>query len=60
MEEQRLKKLGIIKAKELTKNFDEHYEVYKKKAEEAGHTGELKFIKEHGRVFIYVVLCHID
>jgi hypothetical protein len=56
MEEQRLKKLGIIKAKDLTKNFDEHYEVYKKKAIEAGCTGELKFIKEHGRVFVYVVL----
>lgn len=60
MEEQRLKKLGIIKAKDLIKNFDELYEVYKKKAEEAGCTGELKFIKEHGRVFIYVVLWHID
>jgi hypothetical protein len=56
MEEQRLKKLGIIKAKELTKNFDEHYEVYKKKAIEAGYLGELRFIKEHGRVFVYVVL----
>ena len=56
MEEQRLRKLGIIKAKDLTKNFDELYEVYKKKAEEAGYTGELKFITEHGRVFIYVVL----
>jgi hypothetical protein len=56
MEEQRLKKLGIVKAKELTKKFDELYEVYKKKAEEAGYTGELRFIKEHGRVFVYVVL----
>ena len=56
MEEQRLKKLGIVKAKDLTKNFDELYEVYKKKAVEAGHIGELRFIKEHGRVFVYVVL----
>jgi len=60
MEQQRLKKLGIVKVKELTKNFDEYYEVYKKKAEEGGHTGELRFIKEHGRVKIFVVLCHID
>lgn len=56
MEEQRLKKLGIVKAKELKKNFDELYEVYKKKAIEAGCDGELKFITEHGRVFVYVVL----
>jgi len=56
MTEQRLKKLGIVKATKLTKNFDELYEAYKKKALEAGYTGELKFINEHGRVFIYAVL----
>ncbi|MEI6880332.1 MAG: hypothetical protein WCK82_03225 [Bacteroidota bacterium] len=54
--EERLRKLGIEKAKTLTKNFDELYEVYKKKAEEAGCTGEIKFIKEHGKVSIYVVI----
>ena len=53
---ERLKKLGIEKAKNLTKDFDNLYEVYKKKAVEAGYFGELRFIKEHGRVFIYVVL----
>lgn len=58
MAEQRLKKLGIVKATKLTKNFDELYEAYKKKAEEAGYFGELRFINEHGRVFIYVVLWH--
>ena len=58
MAEQRLKKLGIVKATKLTKNFDELYEAYKNKAEEAGYIGELKFINEHGRVFIYVVLWH--
>jgi hypothetical protein len=56
MAEQRLKKLGIVKASKLTKNFDELYEVYKKKAEKAGYIDELMFINEHGRVFIYVVL----
>jgi hypothetical protein len=58
MEEQRLKKLGIEKAKSLNKDFDKLYEVYKKKALEAGYTGELRFINEHGRVFIYVVHFH--
>ena len=56
MTEKRLSKLGVVKAKQLTKNFDELYEVYKKKAVEAGYLGELRFIKEHGRVFVYVVL----
>ena len=28
----------------------------KSKAEESGYTGEVKFIKEHGRVFVYVVI----
>jgi hypothetical protein len=56
MTEQRLKKLGIVKTTKLNKNFDELYEAYKNKAEEAGYIGELKFINEHGRVFIYVVL----
>lgn len=56
MTEERLKKLGIEKAKELNADFDNMYEIYKKKALEAGCEGELKFINEHGRVFIYVVL----
>jgi len=56
MPEERLKKLGIEKTKVLNANFDELYEKYKKRAEEAGCEGELKFIREHGRVFIYVVL----
>ena len=60
MPEERLKKLGIEKTKVLNANFDELYEKYKKRAEEAGCEGELKFIREHGRVFIYVVLWHID
>jgi hypothetical protein len=56
MDEQRLRKLGVIKSTELSKNFDEYYDTYKSKAEESGYTGEVKFIKEHGRVFVYVVI----
>ena len=56
MTEERLIKLGIEKVKNLNKDFDNLYEKYKKKAIDAGYTGELKFIKEHGKVLIYVVI----
>jgi len=56
MAEERLRKLGIEKIKDLNKDFDKFYEAYKKKAEEAKCFGELRFKKQHGRVFIYVVL----
>lgn len=56
MLKQRLKKLGIEKSKVLTEKFDEIYEKYKNKALETGNAGELKFIKEHGNVIIYVII----
>lgn len=56
MENERLKKLGIEKTKTLNEDFDKVYEFYKQRALEAGCLGELKFKKQHGRVFIYVVL----
>lgn len=49
-----LKKLGIEKSKTLDKNFDEVYEKYNTKAKSLGFYGDLKFIKEHGKVLIYV------
>ncbi len=58
--EERLRKLGIEKIKVLNDDFDNLYEKYKKKALEAGFEGELKFKKQHGRVFIYIVIWHID
>ena len=54
--EERLRKLGIEKNKVLNDNFDNLYEKYKKKALEAGCEGELRFKKQHGRVFIYIVI----
>ena len=60
MTEERLRKLGIEKVKTLNENFDVLYEKYKKKAAEAGYLGELKFIREHSRVIIYVVIWYID
>ena len=56
MPDERLRKLGEEKVKVLNKDFDNIYESYKTKALEDGYTGEIKFIREHGRVMIYVVL----
>ena len=54
--EERLRKIGIEKVKTINENFDEIYETYRKKALEAGFEGQIKFKKQHGRIFIYVVL----
>jgi hypothetical protein len=51
-----LKKLGIEKEKVFVKNFDYFYDLYKQKALDYGKKGELRFIKEHGKVIIYVVM----
>ncbi len=51
-----LRKLGVEKVKVLDKNFDAIYEKYSNKAKADGFHGELKFIKEHGMVLIYVVI----
>jgi len=56
MEDERYKKLGTEKRKEFDKDFDKYYEVYRKKATELGFEGELKFVKERGKVLIYVVI----
>lgn len=53
---ERLRKLGEEKATKLTEEFDLIYDEYKKKALTDGYEGEIRFIHEHGRVFIYVVL----
>ena len=51
-----LKKLGIEKEKVFSKDFDRFYDLYKKKAVGLGKTGDLRFIKEHGKVVVYVVI----
>lgn len=50
------KKLGWVKQKNFDEHFDELYDRFKKKAEELGLMGELKFVSEHGKVLIYVGL----
>ncbi len=51
-----LKKLGIEKEKVFNKDFDYFYDLYKQKALDYGRKGELRFLKEHGKVIIYVVM----
>jgi len=52
----RLRKIGIEKIKSFDKDFDGLYDFYKRKAEEMGYWGELKFIKERGKILIYTIL----
>ena len=54
-----LKKLGIEKGKVFNKDFDYFYDLYKQKALDYGRKGELRFLKEHGKVIIYVVMDEI-
>lgn len=56
MEGQLLKKLGIEKVKNVNKDFDNICDLYDKKAKELGYYGELKFIKEHSKIIIYVII----
>lgn len=56
MESQLLKKLGIEKVKVINKDFDNICDSYTNKARELGYFGELKFIKEHGKIIIYVTI----
>ena len=51
-----LKKLGIEKEKVFIKDFDYFYDLYKQKALDYGRKGELRFIKERGKVIVYVVM----
>lgn len=51
-----LRKIGTEKSKVLDKNFDQVYDFYKRKAEKLGYWGDLKFIKEKSRVFIYTII----
>jgi|LakMenEpi03Aug12_release.lakeMendotaPanAssembly.Ray.scaffolds.fasta_scaffold1230567_1 hypothetical protein len=52
----RLRKLGKEKVKKFHNDFDNLYEKYKQKAINDGLNGEIKFIKEHGVIYIYVVI----
>jgi len=52
----RLHKIGVVKKKIFDSNFDKLYDFYKEKAELSGYWGDIKFIKEKGKILIYVVI----
>lgn len=53
----RLKKIGQVKAKVFNKQFDAVYDYWKERAQdEFNYYDDLKFIKEHNMVFIYLIL----
>ena len=54
--EELYKKLGTEVPKDLNENFDMIYEKYKNKALALGLSGAIKFVKERGKVLVYVVL----
>jgi hypothetical protein len=53
-DELRLHRIGTEKIKVFENNFDKVYDFYKHKAISSGYWGDLKFIKERGKVIIYV------
>ena len=58
---QKVRKIGWEKASLFNKNFDKIYDYWKKKAEEEwNYYGDLKLIKEHNKVFIYIIIEDID
>ena len=54
--EKRVRKLGVEKKIDFSIDFDAIYDKYKKKAEDEGYDGDLKFRREHGKVIIFVIL----
>jgi hypothetical protein len=59
--EQRLKKIGQVKATTFNKQFDNVYDYWKKRAEdEFNYFDDLKFIKEHNQIFIYIILSPLE
>jgi hypothetical protein len=58
---QKVRKIGWEKASLFNKNFDKVYDYWKNKAqEEHNYYGDLRLIKEHNKVFIYIIIEDID
>jgi hypothetical protein len=51
-----VRKIGSEKKTLVDKDFDYYYDYYKKKAEDSGYYGELKFSKERGKIIFFVEL----
>lgn len=61
MNSSKLRRIGWEKANLFNKNFDKIYDFWKNKAEEEwNYWGDLKLIKEHNKVIIYIIIEDID
>ena len=56
MNDERLHKLGTEKLNKFNDDFDFYVDKYSILAKERGYLKELKFIKEKGKMLIYVVI----
>ena len=58
---QKVRKIGWEKSSLFNKNFDKVYDYWKNKAQdEHNYYDDLKLIKEHNKVYIYIVIDDID
>lgn len=58
---QKVRKIGWEKASLFNKNFDKVYDYWKNKAqEEYNYYDDLKLIKEHNKVYIYIIIEDIN
>ncbi len=57
----KIRKIGWEKASLFNKNFDKVYDYWKNKAEEEyNYYDDLKLIKEHNKVYIYIIIDDIN
>lgn len=59
MEEERFRLITIIKEKILNEDFDYYYNKFKNKAIDDGYEGDLKFVRSHGKVEVFVKLINV-
>lgn len=58
---QKIRKIGWEKASIFNKNFDKVYDYWKNKAQEDyNYYDDLRLIKEHNKVFIYIIVEDIN
>ena len=57
----KIRKIGWEKASLFNKNFDKVYDYWKNKAQDDyNYYDDLKLIKEHNKVFIYIIIDDVD
>ena len=58
---EKVRKIGWEKASLFNKNFDKIYDFWKNKAEEEyNYYDDLRLIKEHNKVYIYIIIDDIN